>query len=159
MKNIKGYNGEYSITSCGKVWSHKSNRFLTPHIDKSGYYNIVLMNNGTQKNHKVHRLVGEAYIPNPDNKPCINHKDENKIHNYISNLEWVTVAENNVYGSRLNKMEKPVLCVETKNIYKSARYAGRTTGISAANIIRCCNRVRITAGGYHWQYVRGDTDV
>lgn len=156
MKYIRGYEGRYSITSCGRVWSHISNRFLTAHLDKDGYFNIVLLKNGIQKNHKVHRLVAEAYLHNVYHKPCINHKDEIRSHNYLSNLEWVTVAENNSYGLRMAKFEKAVMCIETEEIYKSAREAGRQTHIEASNIIRCCNNVRITAGNYHWKYKGGD---
>lgn len=154
MRDIQGYEGIYAITSCGKVWSYKVQRFLKSHIDKYGYKNIVLFKNGKQKNFKVHRLVAMAYIPNDDNKPQINHKDECKQNNYVNNLEWVTPHENNTYGTRLAKLEKPVTCIETKRSYKSAREAGRITGVCAANIIRCCNNVRKTAGGCHWEYVR-----
>ena len=82
MKDIRGYEGLYAITSCGKVWSYRRKKFLKPGVIQGGYLNVVLTNkDGQQKNHRVHRLVAEAYIPNPEGKEQVNHKDENKYNN------------------------------------------------------------------------------
>jgi hypothetical protein len=75
----------------------------------------------------VHRLVGEAYIPNPDDKPQINHKDENKSHNYIANLEWVTAKENCNYGTRNKRLRKSVYCVELDKVFESLLDAANNT--------------------------------
>ena len=106
MKDILGFEGRYAITSCGKVYSYKAKKFLKPRVDKDGYLAVSLSCGG--RNHKkycfIHRLVALAYIPNPENKPTVNHKDEIKSHNYVGNLEWMTMAEQNVYGTRLERV-------------------------------------------------------
>ena len=154
FKDIAGFKGLYTISSSGKVWSKTSKRLIKSHVDKYGYENIILFKSGKQHNFKVHRLVAAAFIPNPENKPCINHKDENKLNNSADNLEWVTVKENNNYGTRLLKFEKPVVCKKTGQRYKSAREAGRRTGVCSENIVRCCNGKRKTAGGSCWEYAK-----
>lgn len=100
MKDVKGYEGLYAITSCGKVWSYKSKRFIIPHPNKKGYLRIKLYKNNSYKTYSIHRLVAEAYIPNFENKSQVNHKDENKSNNCVGNLEWVTSKENANYGTR-----------------------------------------------------------
>lgn len=100
MKDIVGYEGLYAITSCGKVWSYKSKRFIIPHPNTQGYLRIKLYKDGYYITYSIHRLVAEAYIPNPENKAQVNHKDENKANNCVNNLEWVTTKENANYGTR-----------------------------------------------------------
>ena len=113
MKDIPGYEGHYAITSCGRVWSYKRNRFLKPSTDKYGYLHVVLYKNGKGKHKFIHQLVAEAYIPNPNNLPQVNHKDEVRTHNWINNLEWCDVTYNNNYGTRNAKIAKKVICLET----------------------------------------------
>lgn len=100
MKDIKGYEGHYAITSCGKVWSCKRQRFLKPFQNSCGYFHIDLCKNGVRKRYFVHRLVAEAFLPNPNNLPEVNHLDENKAHNYLNNLEWIDHASNCAYSAR-----------------------------------------------------------
>lgn len=95
MKDIKGYEGLYAITSCGKVWSYYSCGFIAQRLNNNGYLQVQLVKNGKRKNKRVHRLVAEAYIPNINNKPQVSHKDECKTHNWVGNLEWATSKENN----------------------------------------------------------------
>ena len=90
---INGFEN-YLIYEDGKVFSKKSNKFLKPFNTKKGYLHIDLHNNKKRKTHKIHRLVGLHYIPNPDNKPQIDHIDRNKLNNDISNLRWMTNKEN-----------------------------------------------------------------
>ena len=104
-KDIKGYEGLYQISNLGRVKSisRKINTFygyrktkekiLKSSYDKDGYLKITITNNWKHKTHKIHRLVAEAFIPNPDNKPTINHIDGNKLNNSIDNLEWATRKE------------------------------------------------------------------
>lgn len=107
MKDIQGYEGKYAITSCGKVYSYYAKRFLNPRVDRDGYLAVALYGkDGKRKYHLVHRLVAEAYIPNPDNKPTVNHKSEIKSENHINNLEWMTMAEQNIYGTRLERVSQ-----------------------------------------------------
>lgn len=109
MKDTPGYEGKYAITSCGRVWSYKHKRFIKSCLDpRTGYYQVCLYPNKdkTHKIHLIHRLVAETYLPNPDNLPCINHKDENKANNSLPNLEWCTYNYNANYGTRNERISK-----------------------------------------------------
>lgn len=93
MKDVVGYEDLFAITEDGQIWSKRSNRFL-----KLNLFNGYLATNTNVLGKAVvliaHRLVAKAYIPNPDNKPQVNHKDGNKQNNHVSNLEWCTAQEN-----------------------------------------------------------------
>lgn len=102
-KDIKGYEGLYQVSSDGRVKSLKriarNNRTVggkirKPKIDKDGYYCVSLWTDGVSKEHFIHRLVAQAFIPNPDNKPCIDHINTNKTDNRVENLKWCTHKEN-----------------------------------------------------------------
>ena len=100
------YNG-YQISNDGRVWSHKSNKFLKPSLDRDGYLKYGLsIGGGKVKTVFAHRLVAQAFIPNPDNLPQINHKDENKLNNNVENLEWCSAEYNNNYGTHNKKMSE-----------------------------------------------------
>lgn len=94
MKDIKGYEGIYQIDEYGNVFSFHTNRFLKPAATSWGYLTVELFKNGKGKTHKIHRMVAEAFVPNVDGKPLINHKDGNKQNNHFENLEWCTYSEN-----------------------------------------------------------------
>ena len=109
MKDITGYEGRYAITSCGRVWSYKHKKFLKNCLDpRTGYYQVCLYKNGTKEHaiHLVHRLVAQTYLDNPNGYSCVNHKDEDKSHNYLGNLEWCTHYYNNNYGTRNSRISK-----------------------------------------------------
>lgn len=106
MRDIKGFEGHYAITSCGKVWSYKSKKFLKPYITQSGYLTVNLSKNSKAKPYRIHRFVAETYLDNPDNLPYVNHKNENKTHNYLNNLEWCNAEYNSNYGSNKSESEK-----------------------------------------------------
>lgn len=160
MKDVVGYEGLYAVTSCGKVWSYKSQKFLKPKEDKDGYLIIVLYKNKIRKDAKIHRLVSQAYIPNPEGKPQVNHRDEDKSNNCVNNLEWATAKENTNYGTRnkrageanRNSRGVPVYCVELDKVFLSARGAARELGLQQSNITACVKGKHKTCGGYHWQY-------
>lgn len=152
MKDIKGYEGLYAVTSCGKVWSYRTQKFLSPSNNR-GYLRVELYgSDGSRKKHSIHRLVAETYIPNPNNKPQVNHLDECKSNNCVSNLEWATESENTNYGTRNKKVSKAVYCVELDKVYESQSIAARELGLFPNNISRCCNGHLKTTGGYHWRY-------
>ena len=162
MKDIKGYEGRYAITSCGKVWSYYRNRFMKPETTKNGYNRVILFDsNGNKKHFFVHRLVAEAYLPNPYNLPCVNHKDEVRTNNYLNNLEWCDYSYNNQYGDRIKKVSdktsKKVKQMTMDGIvikvWDSAAEASRELGI--CQVYRAANGARKSAGGYKWEYVGG----
>lgn len=152
MKDIKNYEGLYAITSCGKVWSYRSQKFLKGTPDKDGYLRLTLTKNGKKNNYFIHRLVAEAYIPNPENKPQVNHLDEIKTHNYIGNLEWATSKENVNYGTRNKRSSKAVYCVELDKVFDSQTQAAKELKIDRKGISKCCLGAYKTCGGYHWRY-------
>lgn len=153
MRDIKGYEGLYAITSCGKVWSYRAQKFLKGRIDKCGYTQINLTKEKEQKAFYVHRLVAQTYIPNPDNLPQIDHIDGDKTHNWINNLQWISNRDNIIKRGKLGK-HKRVHCIETGKIYGSCSEATRAVGLACPkNISGCCKGYRQTAAGYHWEYV------
>ena len=93
MKDVVGYEEIVAITEDGQIWSKRSNRFLKLSLS-NGYLTTNTKIGGRTVCLRAHRLVAEAYIPNPDNKPYVNHKDGNKQNNHVSNLEWCTAKEN-----------------------------------------------------------------
>ena len=151
MKDIKGYEGLYAITSCGKVWSYRSKKFLKLLHRGNGYLSVNLYKDGKMVSYSIHRLVAEAYIPNPENKPQVGHLDENPSHNWINNLEWCFAKENCNYGTHNKKLGKAVYCVELNKIFDTASEAARELNI-CNHISECCAGKRKTAGGYHWEY-------
>lgn len=161
-KPIPEYENLYEINSKGEIRSLCKRYSKTPIILKQcigskGYKNVTLCKNQKQTTFNVHRLVATVFIPNPNNLPCVNHKDENKLNNDVSNLEWCSYYHNNVYGSRLTKSATkrsvPVMCVEINKTYSSASAVQRETGICQSHISQCCNGKRKTAGGYHWKFI------
>ena len=102
-KDIKGYEGLYKISNKGRVYNIKLKRFMGHESNK--YMCVELGKDGKYKNYKVHRLVAQAFIPNPDNLPFINHKDENKLNNCVENLEWCTREYNVNYGTAIQRMK------------------------------------------------------
>lgn len=144
-------NGLYQISNTGKVKGLKRNKILKPVIQK-GYLYIHLCKQCKDKAHLLHRLVAKTFIPNPDNLPEVNHKDENKLNNNVENLEWCDSKYNANYGTRNKRRGKPIQCIETGVIYWGAREMERQIGIKH-NSIAFAIKNGTRAGGYHWQYV------
>lgn len=92
-KDIEGFEGLYQVSNYGRVKGLKTNTILKPN-EHTGYLRVQLSKNGKQTNHFIHRLVARTFIPNPENKPEVNHKDADKKNNHVENLEWVTSKEN-----------------------------------------------------------------
>ena len=162
-KDIPHFNG-FQVSNDGRV-RNKHGRILKGSINNNGYQMVHLRTKDKNKLCTVHRLVAEAFIPNPDNLPFVNHKDENKLNNEAENLEWCTSSYNMNYGTcrkRISKTKrnntyntKPVRCIELRKTYPSTREAERQTGIDCSQISAVCNHKKNykTAGGYHWRYV------
>lgn len=158
-KQISAFDG-YSVTDDGRVFSYKSNKWLVPRDNGTGYLYVGLKTD-KQYNCYIHRLVAEAFIPNPDNLPCVNHKDENKHNNTVDNLEWCSYEYNNNYGEHNKKiakaMSRAIYQIDKDgnivNIWESAREAENATGVCNQNIAKVLKGKRQYAGGYEWKYV------
>lgn len=107
---IKKYEGQYSITSDGRVYSDKNNIELKQSIGTTGYYRVNLNNKDGGKTFKVHRLVAIHFIENPNNLNIVNHKDGNKLNNNVDNLEWCDYTHNNRHARENG------LCINPKGI-------------------------------------------
>ena len=94
-KDIEGFEDLYKISNLGNVYSKRNERNLKPCLNSGGYYHISLWKNGKEKTMKIHRLIGLHFIPNPENKPCIDHDNKVRHDNRIINLKWATIKENN----------------------------------------------------------------
>ena len=158
-KDIKGYESIYQVSNLGSVKRVSTGRILKGGTDSMGYRVVSLRKNPTQKTKTVHRLVAEAFLPNPDNLPCINHKDENKQNNRVDNLEWCTYSYNNTYGTHLKRRsEKRCKKVRQYDLngnfikeYVGLVNAQKETGINRNNITSVSNGKRNHAGGYKWK--------
>ena len=154
MRDIPGFEGRFAITSCGKVWSYFKNDFKKLQVDKDGYLRVNMRDaNGKDHRFGVHRLVAITYIPNPEDKPKVNHKDENKQNNNINNLEWATMTEQNNYGTHLDKQYKAVRCIETGEVYRSIKEAAAAINGTPQCICQCCKGKQKTHKKLHWEYV------
>lgn len=157
MKDIKGYEGIYGITSCGKVYSYKSKKFLKPIAIKTGYLQVNLHKGKECSHHYIHRLVAMAYLPNPENLPQVNHKDENKTNNCLQNLEWCDAKYNLNYGTHNEKVSKklkiPILQYDLNGNFirewPSATDVGKEV---QRHICECLKGKLKSAYGYIWKY-------
>lgn len=159
-KEIKEYEGLYQISNLGRVKSLITNKILKG--NKNAEYNYVcLRKDGKQKIKKIHRLVAEAFIPNPNNYLCINHKDENKLNNKSDNLEWCTKIYNNNYGTRNERMSKRnsryKIIQKDKDgniikIWENIWDLEHNTSYKKGTIRQCCKNKCKTVYGYKWEY-------
>lgn len=178
-KPVVGYEGFYEVSDCGnvrsvsyyscyhKVVKRREPRMLKLEKTRDGYLRVILSLYGKSKHYFVHRLVAFAFIPNPNNYPSINHKDENPKNNNVNNLEWCTFKYNSNYGTlpiriRKNQTNAPyhskAVIQHSKDgrfiaKYPSTREAQRQTGIRCECITRVCKGRSVHAGGYKWEYV------
>ena len=170
-KPIKGYEGLYEVSNLGRIKSLKRlvkkwdgyrivpEKILTPRANNRGYLRINLCKDGITKTFSPHRLVAEAFIPNPDNLPCVNHKDENPLNNVVSNLEWCTYSYNNSYGNRNKRIalsnSKPVLQYTLDGQFvkewSSTMECGRN-GFQQSSVAACCRGERNKHKNYIWKY-------
>lgn len=103
FKDCKYYEGLYKISNYGRVWSIRKAKFVSQHDNGHGYLHVGLYKDGKCKNEYVHRLVALTFIPNHDNLPQVNHKDEDSQNNYVENLEWCDCKYNNNYRTHIER--------------------------------------------------------
>lgn len=169
---------DYYVTDVGCVYSRCSNKKhnqqarikkLRTTSLRNNYLYVDLYKGKKATRFYIHRLVAAAFIPNPDNKPEVNHKNGVKTDNFVENLEWVTAAENNIHAYRHlgrvgpcrgmlgkdNPRSKVIQQIKDGRVvaeYYGTGEANRKTGISRFNIASCCCGKRKTAGGYNWKH-------
>jgi exopolyphosphatase/pppGpp-phosphohydrolase len=100
MKYIESYGEDYSVSKKGEVYSHRAGKFLKPMRHNYGYRYVSLCKDGKRSNFLIHRLVAIAFIPNPENKRTVNHKNGDKTDNSLNNLEWNTYSENHIHAHK-----------------------------------------------------------
>ena len=155
-KTIK-YNDKYEVSDTGLVRTKKTGHIHSGCIAQ-GYLSVKLtFENSRQKRFKIHRLVAEHFIENPDpkKKTFVNHIDGNKLNNNKENLEWVTPSENQIHSrDALHRRyhSRPVICIETGERFNSIVQASKLTNTPMGNLCSCCTGNRERAGGYHWRY-------
>ena len=173
-RDVAGYEGLYQVSSEGRVKSLErkiphwrggeriqKERILKTHIDRDGYLKLNLHAGGKPKNLKVHRLVCQAFHENPDNKPQVNHINEDKTDNRARNLEWCTMRENVNHGTAKERSakarSKPVgqytLDGELVKIWASTVEVERQTGFRHGNICKAANGKIKQVYGFRWKYV------
>ena len=182
-ENVKDYEEFYQVSNLGNVKSlardiyyqngtihHLKEKILAPALNNKGYQYVNLYKNGKMKNMLVHRLVAMAFIPNPENKSQINHKNEVKTNNVVENLEWCSAQENINFGTRTARAvqnhkypkfgnhprAKAVFCEELNKKFDCITSAQEELGIDQSSITKACKGKLKTAGGFHWKYANGN---
>ena len=167
-RTVDGSNGDYAVSNCGRVKNTKTERILKPVIDQRGYGRVCLFTMNRDKRYKVHRLVAQAFIPNPNKLPQVNHKDGNKQNNAVENLEWITNEDNmkhaNENGLReghhlfCESKKKPIVATNVKTgeeiEYDSILAAGKSLG--TRHIQEVLKGIRAQTKGYTFRLKRGD---
>ncbi len=163
---IDGIETNYSVSDKGEVRNDVRNRLMTLQ-NQNGYLHCSIRVNKKPKRCRVHRLVAQAFIENPDNKPFVNHIDGNRTNNAVENLEWTTAAENAQHavdaGLRQHGNNRPVIQYsmsgERMMTFQSITEAAEETGSRANKIVLCCQRKRRSTNDYQWRYADDKQDV
>jgi hypothetical protein len=159
-RDVKGYEGLYMVSDTGLIKSlslrkNKPEYIKKPSKNKCGYMHTSLIKNGVQKDVRVHRLVAEAFVPNPNRYKEVNHIDEDKTNNCAANLEWCSRLYNVTYGSQKRKRRKVFqYTLGGKFIaeHDGWKDAENNTGIDSRRIFDAAHRKNGTAHGYMWRY-------
>ena len=175
-EDIEGFEWLYQISSLGRVKSlerkikgkcgsihTKKEKLRKISKDTGGYLYVPISNEFEKKNYLIHRLVAEAFLPNPENLPQVNHKNEDKTDNNVNNLEWCTREYNNNYSTRNEriakehtnnpKRSKKVIRIDTGVVYPSLAEIQRQLGFDKASIQKCCVGKQNTSYNMNWKYV------
>lgn len=157
FRDIKNYEN-YEVSNLGRI--RRNGKILKPSKTTTGYLRVNLYKNGIMKSAYIHRLVAQTFLPNPQNLPMINHKDEDKTNNSIDNLEWCTAEYNNSYGTRIKRVveknSKPVLQYDFSGKFikefSSVSDAAEEIGVSLGTLSGALTGQQKTSKGYLWKY-------
>lgn len=168
--SVPGYEGLYEVSNLGNIKSLRSGKLLKQACDKVGYKLVCLTKDGKSKSYSVHRLVALAFLPNPENLPEVNHKDETHDNNGVENLEWCSKKYNRNYGTYKERMSKSLKAVGTKNnksisaydkktlkfvkSYDSIQDAEKELKLSKGTISKSLTGKSKTSAGFVWKYNR-----
>lgn len=145
-KRIRDY--DYEVSTEGRVKNMQTGKILKQYENHSGYLRVRLYKDKKGKYFRVHRLVAEAFIPNPNGFIEVDHLDKNRQNNHVDNLQWINHKEH----IRKNH-GKMIRCVETGEIYDNIRQASEETDLSYKALSKCLTGGSKTCGGMHWEYV------
>lgn len=173
-KKIEGYEN-YSVSDTGLVRNNATEKLISPYATKKGgYLRLGLGNNGIRKNFLVHRLVAQAFIPNPDNFDTVDHINGDRTDNRVENLQWLSNRDNikrfwnGISDERRKSISnflkgnadryrkatsKPVVCLETDKVYESSGQAARELNLCRSHILRVAKGEYKQAKGYHFKFL------
>lgn len=183
-KDIIGHEGHYQVSNLGRVKSLQrtlmqsnnhpitiNEKILKPSLNGMDYWTVCL---GYRNRQRVHRLIAKAFIPNPENKPFINHKNGVRKDNRIENLEWCTHSENMIHAYRVlqvkppatmlgkfgkdNPLSKKIVCLNNGNIYYGISEAARQLGLSVGNISEAVNGKIKHTKGFSFRFINNEND-
>ena len=172
-KDIPGYEGLYQASTEGRIRSlpkpsriRRGNKIvpftypgkiISVSQTKKGYLMTALFKEGKLKSYTIHRLIANTFIPNPENLPQINHKNEIKNDNRVCNLEWCTNLYNRNYGTNKDNFKKKVIRVSESGeevVYNSVTEGAKANGMNKTSVSACCRGKRKQAGGYKWKFLK-----
>lgn len=151
------------VNERGEIRYRDTGKLESTSVAATGYIQVGVWYRGKPRTYTVHRLVAEAFLPNPDGLPEVNHKDENRANCNLDNLEWCSSEYNKNYGTRIEKLRhcccKPVVAIDKKTgketEYFSAAEAGRKLSCDPDSITRVLRGLRKSTAGYFWRYAEG----
>lgn len=152
--DIEGYEGLYQVSTKGNVRNSRTGKILKGRPDKDGYLQVALRKDGKAKEHMIHRLVAEAFIPNPENKPTVDHINRVHVTNTADNLRWAT-REEQTHNSSVHDKKKPVVayCNGNRFVYPSRNKCAKELNLNKGAILMCLTGKQKTHKGYRFEYL------